>query len=308
VDEPGELAGDRWMWHMRRGDLARSWEISDQVLRARAGTPSPHVARHEQHIWDGTPLDGRRVLIRCYHGLGDSIQFARYLPLVRQRAAHVMLWAQPPLIPLLRTIDDRIELLPLHDGDAGVRYDVDVEIMELSHVFRSTLATLPATVPYIHVAPATLAPSSALKIGLVWKAGDWAEHRSIPFDRLEPLVRVPVTWYVLQGHPGLAERPGGFGTVAGERDLVELARVMRALDLVITVDSMSAHLAGALGVPVWTLLHAGCDWRWMIDRDDSPWYPTMRLFRQEREGEWGSVVTRVADRLSALARVDRQHG
>jgi hypothetical protein len=190
-----------------------------------------------------------------------------------------------------------VEILPLHDGDPGVAYEVDLEIMELGHVFRSTLATLPRQVPYIHVEPARLSPGPTRRVGLVWRAGEWAEHRSIPFDRLEPLVALPVDWYVLQGHPGLAERPAGFGTVAGERDLLELARVMRALDLVITVDSMAAHLAGALGVPVWTLLHAACDWRWMVDRADSPWYPTMRLFRQEREGAWEPVVARVIEEL-----------
>jgi Glycosyltransferase family 9 (heptosyltransferase) len=288
------------MWHMRAGDFARAWEISDGVLRSRRGAPGSHRPRHEQALWDGTPLDGRRVLVRCYHGLGDTIQFARYLPLLRQRAAHVLLWAQPSVIPLLQTVDNYIEILPLHDGDPAVAYDVDVEIMELGHVFRTTLATLPREVPYIRVEPATLSETSTPRVGLVWKAGEWAEHRSIPFDRLGPLVRLPVEWYVLQGHPGLGERPAGFGTVAGERDLVELARVMRALDLVITIDSMAAHLAGALAAPVWTLLHAACDWRWMVDRDDSPWYPTMRLFRQEREGHWEEVVARVADELNRV--------
>jgi hypothetical protein len=239
------------------------------------------------------------VLVRCYHGLGDTIQFARYLPLLRERAGDVILWTQPSLIPLLETVDDGIEILPLHDGAAPVEYDVDVEIMELSYVFRSTLATLPKEVPYIHVEPATLPPARGLRVGLVWKAGDWAEHRSIPFVMLEPLIRLPVTWYVLQGYPGLAERPDGFGIVVGERDVVELARAMRALDLVITVDSMAAHLAGALAVPVWTLLHAECDWRWMSDREDSPWYPTMRLFRQPREGDWGPVLARVGSDLES---------
>jgi hypothetical protein len=297
VSDPEEPAGDPWMWHMRAGDFVRAWEISDAVLRSRSGAPSSHLPRHEQAIWDGTPVDGRVVLVRCYHGLGDTIQFARYLPRVRQRAAHVILWAQPSLIPLLQTIDPGVEILPLHDGDPGVAYEVDLEIMELGHVFRSTLATLPRQVPYIHVEPARLSPGPTRRVGLVWRAGEWAEHRSIPFDRLEPLVALPVDWYVLQGHPGLAERPAGFGTVAGERDLLELARVMRALDLVITVDSMAAHLAGALGVPVWTLLHAACDWRWMVERADSPWYPTMRLFRQEREGAWEPVVARVIGEL-----------
>jgi hypothetical protein len=308
VSDREQPAVDPWMCHMRAGDFARAWEISDGVLRSRSGAPCFHLPRHEQVLWDGTRVDGRRVLVRCYHGLGDTIQFARYLPLLRQRARHVSLWAQPSLIPLLRTVDTGIEILPLHDGDPGVPYDVDVEIMELAHVFRSTLATLPREVPYIHVEPASVSQASIPRVGLVWRAGEWAEHRSIPFHRLEPLVRLPVDWYVLQGHPGLAERPAGFGTVAGERDLVELARVMRALDLVITIDSMAAHLAGALDVPVWTLLHAPCDWRWMVDRDDSPWYPTMRLFRQEQQGAWEGVVARVAGELARIARGESARG
>jgi hypothetical protein len=303
VQEPTRRdADDPWMWHMRQGDFARAWEISDQVLRARGGTPCWHLPRHEQHLWDGTPLEGRRVLVRCYHGLGDTIHFARYLPLARERAAHVTLWAQPSLIPLLRTIDEGVDILPLHEGDPGVTCDVDVEIMELAHVFRSTVDTVPNSVPYIHVQPDALSPARCPAVGLVWRAGDWAEHRSIPFELLAPLTHLPVAWYVLQGRPGLAERPPGFGIVVGEQDLVELARAMRTLDLVITIDSMAAHLAGALAVPVWTLLHASCDWRWMIDRDDSPWYPTMRLFRQEREGEWEPVIERVRERLVAFNR------
>jgi hypothetical protein len=288
---------DPWMACMRRGEFARAWEISDRVLAARRATPCWHLPRHEQYVWGGTPFDGRDVLVRCYHGLGDTIQFARYLPLLRARARRVTLWIQPPLIPLVGTIDPTIELVPLHDGEPGVSYEVDLEIMELPHAFRTTLETLPHAVPYLHVERARLPARDGLRVGLVWRAGDWAEHRSIPFERLGPLVALPVTWYVLQGWPGLAERPAGFGIVAGEHDVHELARVIRALDLVITVDSLAAHLAGALGVPVWTLLHASCDWRWMIDRDDSPWYPTMRLFRQRREGDWDDAVARVARAL-----------
>jgi gliding motility-associated-like protein len=148
VSDPEQPAGDRWMWHMRAGDFVRAWEISDAVLRSRSGAPGSQLPRHEQTIWDGTPVDGRVVLVRCYHGLGDTIQFARYLPRLRQRAAHVILWAQPPLIPLLQTVDPEVEILPLHDGDPGVAYDVDLEIMELGHAFRSTLATLPAPGTY----------------------------------------------------------------------------------------------------------------------------------------------------------------
>jgi Glycosyltransferase family 9 (heptosyltransferase) len=105
---------------------------------------------------------------------------------------------------------------------------------------------------------------------------------------------------VLQRGNGLAERPAGFGTDAGSDDPLHAARTLRALDLVVTVDSMPAHLAGALGVPTWTLLQRDADWRWMEDRDDSPWYPTMRLFRQDRQGDWAPVVARVAEELRAM--------
>jgi hypothetical protein len=285
---------------MRRGDLAGAWRFSDAVLRSRAGTPCWHLPRHEQWIWDGTPLDGRRVLVRCYHGLGDTLQFVRYLPMLRAVAAEVLVWAQPSLVPLVRTVPGVDRVLALHDGTPDVAYDVDVEIMELAHVFRSTLDTIPRAVPYLHVEPAARpAPRDALHVGLVWAAGDWDARRSVPVDCLRPLADVPgIVLHVLQRGPALADRPAGFGVDAGHDDVVETARRMRALDLVLTVDSMPAHLAGALGVPTWTLLHADADWRWMTGRDDSPWYPTMQLFRQERAGEWAPVIARVGKGLA----------
>jgi hypothetical protein len=297
-----EDAGAAWMRHMRRGEWSAAWRLSDQVLRARAGIPCWHLPRHEQYVWDGTPLHGKRVLVRCYHGLGDTLQFIRYAPLLREIGAEATFWAQPALIPLLRTMRGIGALLPLHDGDAGVDYDVDVEIMELSHVFRATPETVPAGVPYLHVDPAPRADDGRMHVGLVWKAGEWDDRRSIPVRLLAPLAEIPgIALHVLQRGSGLAERPAGFGVDAGSDDPLQAARTMRALDLVVTVDSMPAHLAGALGVPVWTLLHADADWRWMDGRDDSPWYPTMRLFRQARAGEWEPVIARVAAELARLA-------
>jgi len=297
-----ERAGAAWFRAMRRGDFAAAWRASDAVLRAHAGVPCWNRPRHEQWVWDGTPLDGRRVLVRCYHGLGDTLQFIRYAPLVKAIAAGVAVWTQPQLIPLLRTVGGIDHLLPLHDGECEAEYDVDVEVMELAHVFRSTVDDLPNRVPYLHADPAPLAKDGRLAVGLVWRAGDWDERRSVPFPLLAPLAGIPgVALHLLQRGDALAEAPDGFGVVSGSDDVTECARVMRALDLVVTVDSMPAHLAGALGVPVWTLLHADCDWRWMDARDGSPWYPTMRLFRQPRAGEWEPVIARVADRLRAMA-------
>lgn len=296
-----EDLGTAWMRHMRAGEWEAAWQVSDRVLAGHAGEPCWHLPRHEQWVWDGTPLHGKRVLIRCYHGLGDTLQFIRYAPLVKAVAAEVIVWAQPSLIPLLQTADGIDRLLPLHDGDAGIGYDVDVEIMELSHVFRSTPETLPAAVPYLHVEPAPLATDGTLAVGIVWKAGDWDGRRDIPYPLLAPLAEIPgVELHVLQRGSGLAEREAGFGVVSGSDDPHEAARVMRALDLVISIDSMPAHLAGAVGVPVWTLLHSDPDWRWMLDRDDTPWYPTMRLFRQQRPGDWESVLARVVDELRRL--------
>jgi hypothetical protein len=297
-EETTEELGARWFQAMRRGDFAAAWEASDAILRAHAGVPCWHRPRHEQWVWDGTPLAGKRVLVRCYHGLGDTIQFIRYLPLVKQAAAETIVWAQPALIPLLRTVDGIDRLEPLHDGAFEGGYDVDVEVMELAHVFRSTIDTLPSTVPYLHADPAPLARDGRLAVGLVWRAGDWDERRSIPFPLLAPLAEIPgIDLHVLQRGAALDECLPDFGTRSGSDDVLHAARVMRALDLVITVDSMPAHLAGALGVPVWTLLIHEPDWRWMEGREDSPWYPTMRLFRQPAPGDWASVIRRVAAEL-----------
>jgi len=300
--ESAEALGERWFGAMRGGDFAAAWRASDAILRAHAGVPCWHRPRHEQWVWDGTPLHGKRVLVRCYHGLGDTLQFVRYLPMVKEIAAETTVWAQPALIPLLRTAEGIDRLEPLHDGAYDGEYDVDVEVMELAHVFRSTLETLPNRVPYLHADPAPLARDGRLAVGLVWRAGDWDERRSIPFPLLAPLAEVPgVEIHMLQRGEALRECPPELGRDSGSDDVLEAARVMRALDLVITVDSMPAHLAGALGIPVWTLLMEDADWRWMAGRDDSPWYPTKRLFRQSTPGDWGAVIRRVADELRALA-------
>ena len=169
-----------WAAHMRRGDFAAAWAVSDGALHDPPREREAERPRHQQRVWDGTPLAGRRVLVRCYHGLGDTLQFARYLPRVSALAAELAVWAQPPLI-LLSTLPGAGRLLPLHDGTPDVPRDVDVEIMELPHVFRNELDTLPSAVPYLHVAPAPRpAPRDRLAVGLAWAAGEWDARRSVP--------------------------------------------------------------------------------------------------------------------------------
>jgi hypothetical protein len=275
------------MAHMRRGDFEAAWTLGDRE-RSRPRTPDAFTQpRHLQRIWDGRPIDGRRVLVRCYHGLGDTIQFARFLPALARRAGSVVVWAQPALMPLLATIEAPLELLPLHDGVPEADYDVDVEIMELAWLLRTTPATLPRTVPYLHAEAAAPALPAALNVAVVWRAGAWNTARSIATAEASCLADVP-------GAVCFATEPrSAAATITGWRgpwqpcDTVDaLARFVAGVDLVVSVDTMCAHLAGALGVPVWTLLAGDADWRWMTDRDDSPWYPTMRLFRQTTRGSW----------------------
>ena len=279
---------------MRRGEFAAAWKISDASLRDRAHTTCWHLPRHEQWVWDGTPLDNKRVLIRCYHGLGDTLQFIRYVALVKTIAKHVTVWAQPSLLPLLKG-----DVLPLHDGVPDCEYDVDVEVMELAHVFRTTIATIPKDIPYIHVAPAKIERDRRLAVGIVWRSGDWDERRNVPFRLMESLAIDGVKLFSLQRNPDLYSDRIAF--LNGVDDPLTTAQLMRAMDLIITIDSMPAHLAGALGVPTWTLLPADADWRWMEERDDSPWYPTMRLFRQQRAGDWEPVIERVRTALATIA-------
>lgn len=308
ADAPDHAAaGDplrAWMRHMRRGEWEQAWTITDRELPLRAARPCWHWPRHLQYVWTGTPLAGRRVLVRCYHGLGDTIQFIRYAHPLRAVAREVVVWAQPKLLPLLEGMTGIDRLLPLHDGAPEADYDVDVEVMELAHVFRSTPATVPAAIPYLHAEPMPL-PSAGHgpAVGLVWKAGDWNGQRSIPLGLLEPIARMPgIRLFILQPDAAAAGWRGQFGTFAGELDLAAYARALRAMDLLVSVDSMPAHLGGALGVPTWTLLGADADWRWMEGREDTPWYPGMRLFRQEREGDWSPLLARVGDELAAWAK------
>jgi len=299
IDDPAAPLGARWFAHMQRGELESAWSVSDAVLASRAGLPCHHLPRHLQYIWDGSPLDDARVLIRCYHGLGDTIQFIRYAPLVHAVAREVIVWAQPELVPLLESCEGIDRLEPLHDGVLAVPYDVDVEIMELPYVFRSTLATLPCDMPYLTAPRASRPRDDRLAVGLVTRAGGWDERRSIPADRLKPLADLPGVHIQLLHEPA-ANACDLFEIAHGTDTVLGTAGLMRALDLIVSVDSMPAHLAGALGVPVWTLLRHDADWRWMRDRADSPWYPTMRLFRQPHEGAWPAVIEQVRVELARL--------
>lgn len=296
-----EQLADVWRQQMRRGDFEAAWRISDCALRNRRR--STRCTADEESTWRGEPLHEKRVLIRCCYGLGDTLQFVRYVPLLRRIAHHVTLHAQASVVRVLEHFEGIDSLTTRYNSISPETYDVAVALTELPHIFRTHLDTIPATIPYIPVAPRSLSPTSNIRVGLVWEASNWDPRRSVPLQLFAGFDRIAgVSLHILQRGRALLDRPIGFGIDSGSDDLYEAARTIAAVDLIITIDSMPAHLAGAMGVPTWVLLHSNCDWRWMRNRTDSPWYPTMRLFRQKHPGDWRPVMARVKQELKRLVR------
>ena len=263
-------------------------------------------------LWDGSSLDGRTILVHAEQGLGDTLQFIRYVPSLHQRGGRVILMCQPPLVRLL-TRSPGIERLLAH-GDPVPEFDVHTPLLSLPRLLGTTLESVPADVPYLEAEPQLveawrhrLGSYPGFKVGIVWQGNPkfrLDRLRSIPLAQFAPLARVPgVHLFSLQKGPGaeqLAAVTDRFPvTDLGRRldDFMDTAAVLKNLDLVISVDTAIAHLAGALGIPVWVALPFAPDWRWLMGREDSPWYPTMRLFRQTRPGQWEDVFHHIAEAL-----------
>lgn len=308
------MKDSRWMTAMRRGDFEAAWEETDRLeaprrAQFRGAEGSANGAEYLQ--WDGTPFDGRVVLVQCEHGLGDTIMFLRFAPMLSERARKVIVRLQPALLSLFDGMPGIDEALDAWTVEPAPPHDVAIECMELAYAFRSTPATLPARVPYLPVnrirAAHPLITSGrrgARKIALVWAASDWDTSRSIPLVNWEPLGRITgAEFYSLQqGEAAAAVLAAPFPLTSlsdRTREIRAAAAAMLEMDLVITVDNMVAHLAGALGRPVWVLLKNEPDWRWMCNGTTSPWYPTMRLFRQPTAGDWDGAIAEV---VSALER------
>jgi hypothetical protein len=295
---PDECAAGRWVCHMLCGDFSRAWQESEAITRR--GKPDPH------RFWDGTPVDDRKVLIRCLHGLGDTIQFVRYAPLVRARARSLTIEAQPVLKELLR--HSRLADQVITWGDPEPPWDQQIEIIELPRIFKTTLASIPNSVPYLDVPGITgVSIQDAICVGIVWASSEYNPARSIPLQEMARIFSYDgVQFFSLQAgvrQRDLAPWKRRVKNLCDESAcIMKAAQNLKKLDLVITVDTMMPHLAGALGRPVWTLLHFESDWRWMLDRLDSPWYPTMRLFRQPRPGDWRTVIDCVCVELETLIR------
>jgi hypothetical protein len=249
------------------------------------------------------------VLIRCLHGLGDTLQYIRYAGMIRQRAATLTVEAQPSLRTLLKQAHLADAVITW--GDEEPFWDQQIEIVELPRIFRTTIDSIPATVPYISVSGDSANVSSLaeplLRVGLVWASSTFNPSRSLFLGQLAPLLEISdISFFSFQAGEERGQIVHWSSRISNlyteGQSVLETAIDMRTMDLVLTVDTMTAHLAGAMGLEVWTLLPYNCDWRWMLHRCDSPWYPTMRLFRQRTPGDWQGVVERVRRELVAKAR------
>jgi hypothetical protein len=309
--EPDRCCAGRWNAHMFAGNFAAAWRESD-AIRA-GGTHDPH------RFWQGEDIAGKRVIVRCLHGLGDAVQMLRYLPLLRERCAQVVVEVPPRLLELTACFASADEVITWGD-DAPAHapaWDVQVEVMELPYLFLTVERDLPLATSYVHL-PAALRQGMSLamgaspkpRVGIVWSASEWDLTRCLPIDCVARLTGIPgVEFWNLQGgakHEEALHEPA----LADVRDasllgdgVLTLAAIIEQLDLVITVDTLAAHLAGALGKPAWVLLQHAADWRWMHARNDSPWYPTLRLWRQSTPGDWRGMVEQVCFELKQWEQV-----
>jgi hypothetical protein len=297
---------ERWTARMLAGDFEGAWQETDRLESIRRTTGRANG----QLRWDGRDFSNKTVLLNCDHGLGDAVQFLRYAPRLRSSCRRLIVKARPALWPLLDIFKCIDEVVP--NSIADPTCEVAMECSELPYVFRTTLNTIPSDVPYMDFgySPTSPAQKRGIAVGLCWAAGPWNPVRSIPLSALLALRHVKNATFVnLQWgqetadaarYPKLFESSASFhASVDG--DLRATALAILDCDLVLTVDTMVAHLAGALAKPVLVLLHFDSDWRWMLDRTDSPWYPTMKLFRQVARGDWVSPACRAVECVKTFA-------
>jgi tetratricopeptide (TPR) repeat protein len=294
------------------GDYALGWEEYEWRWPVLHGVPlggRPST----QPVWDGSPLNGRTILLYAEQGLGDTIQFLRFAPLVRDRGGRVVVEVQPALVGVLEGCPGIDQIVP--QGGALPEFDVQASLMSLPRILNTRNDTTPASVPYLTANHQRIAywqrefnALPGFKVGIVWQGNPKHRNdriRSAPLAIFAHLAQLDgVQLISLQKGAGREQLPAftakysvfdwGARADEGTGSLADLAAVIKSLDLVVTVDTAPAHLAGALGVPVWVAVPLVPDWRWLLDREDSPWYPTMRLVRQTRNGDWDDVFARIA--------------
>ena len=328
ADTPGyaEAEVNLAMILLMRGRLTEAWPHYEARWRIAPLCFQPGYPAETR--WTGTaPIEGKTILLHAEQGLGDTLHFCRYAPLVAARGARVILAVPPGLLRLMGSLAGVDQVVSIEDTPPA--FDLHCPLMSLPLAFNTTLETIPGAVPYLTVDPAQVeewekiipsAPDRAgPRIGLVWAGGARPhqphaaaidKRRSMRLADMAPLVAVPGCVFVsLQcGPPARQADTAPFpliGLTDRLTDFADTAALIETLDLIITVDTAVAHAAGALGKPVWLLSRFDACWRWLRDRDDTPWYPTMRLFRQTAPGDWAGVIQRVVEALEGFRAKDR---
>jgi hypothetical protein len=290
---------------LTQGNFAQGWR--EYEWRWRRDSFTTPRRNFPQPRWDGGDLHGERILLHAEQGIGDTLQFVRYAPMVAQRGGRVILECQRALKRLFSQLPGVEEIVEA--GEPLPSFDLHCPLMSLPLVFQTELASVPASIPYLKSDAKLWAAwksrleseSTGRRIGLAWAGSPTQRrdrNRSMKLAQLGPLARIPnAIFYSLQkGEAGKEPPPQGLTIrdFTGElNDFADTAALLECLDLILTVDTAVAHLAGAMGKPVWTMLAFSPDWRWLLNRDDSPWYPTMRLFRQPRIGDWATPVSQI---------------
>ncbi len=303
--DPARALYHRGMAYLLMGDFARGWRDYEHRLTI----PAFGHRVFAQPRWDGTPLAGRRLLVICEQGYGDVFQFARFLPVLRDRHGPFAFECPMELRDILAPTLDGLDIVPLRGRQApDTRFDCYASLLSLPFLLKIEPADIPAAPAHLAIPPAPGRPPG-FRAGVVW-AGKTSHpqdsHRSMDPEFLGPLTSLPGVQFVsLQKEtgsrpplPGLCPFPPEPETPLAS--FMDTARHIQTLDLVVAVDTAVAHLAAAMGKPTWLLLSAAGEWRWLRERSDSPWYPTMRIFRQTRLGDWPSAI---APARAALARL-----
>jgi tetratricopeptide (TPR) repeat protein len=316
--DPGNKKG---IWHrswlrLQQGQFDEGWPDYEQ----RPALSGTSARTFNGPRWDGAPLQGKTILVHAEQGLGDTLQFARYLPMVKRQGGAVVFECQSSLASLLSGFPGVDQLIAA--GAALPPFDVHIPLLSLPLLFGTTLATIPADVPYLQADAQRVfkwqdeirrvtrrqpaGSDKTFKIGIAWQGSldqqtQKGDRRCVALSQFAPLAHIEdVRLYSLQVGPGTRELAAAIfpiidlGSRFNADSMEDLAAALMNLDLIVTIDSAVAHLAGTLGVPVWTLLSYAADWRWLLDRSDSPWYPTMHLYRQKRLGDWVEVMQQVA--------------
>ncbi len=301
---------------LAQGDYARGfaefeWRFDADNARWLDNAASMRRPNFDKPLWLGQEnIAGKTLLVYPEQGLGDTLQFCRYVTLAADRGASVVLMVQPPLVRLLRTLAGTTTVIA--QGDAVGAFDFHTPMMSLPHAFGTQLQSVPARTPYLAADPARtavfaqhLGPRTQFRVGLAWSGNPALKNnavRSAALNDLAGLILSGVTYVsvqkdIPQADRDAAQRLGVLDLSDLIEDFADTAALMQNLDLVISVDSSPAHLAGALGMPVWILLYHTAEWRWLMDRADSPWYPSARLFRQTTPRDWHRVAATVGAAL-----------